>query len=182
MAPLGTTTEDEMVACFAQQVKALVAGGADAIVIETMTDLNEAKAALRAAKDNTPLPVVVSMTFDKGPKCYATMMGVTPDRAAAELEDAGADIVGANCGAGIEDMIEIIRCMRPATRLPLWAKPNAGMPELVDGETVFRQAPNDMVKRLAELVEAGAKIVGCCCGSTPEHIRLFVEHCRHIRQ
>jgi len=99
MAPLGTISEEEMVACFAEQIQALAAGGADGIVIETMADLGEAKAALKAAKDNTDLPVVVSLAYDKGPAGFATMMGVKPEQAAAELEAAGADVVGGRTAA-----------------------------------------------------------------------------------
>ena len=174
MEPLGALTEAEVVAAFAEQAKALAAGGADAIIIETFTDLNEAKSALRAVKEHTSLTVAVSLTYDKGPKGYATMMGVTPDCAATELEAAGADAVGANCGAGIEHMIEIVTAMRPATSLPIWAKPNAGLPELVEGKTVFRQSPEDMAARFSALYHAGARIIGGCCGTTPNHVRLFV--------
>ncbi|KPK62293.1 MAG: hypothetical protein AMK73_06380, partial [Planctomycetes bacterium SM23_32] len=124
MEPVGTRTEPEMVACFAEQVKALCAGGADGIVIETMSDLNEARAALKAVRESCELPAVACMTFERGVRGFATMMGVRPEQAAAELDAAGADAVGSNCGAGIEEMIEVIRLMRPATGRPLWAKPN----------------------------------------------------------
>jgi len=116
MVPVGTLTESELVACFARQARALAQGGANGIVIETFTDLNEAKAALRAVRESTSLPVVVSMTYDKGPKGYATMMGVMPHQAAAELENDGADVVGANCGSGIENIIEIVAALRPHGR------------------------------------------------------------------
>jgi 5-methyltetrahydrofolate--homocysteine methyltransferase len=175
MEPLGTISEDEMIDCYAAQVKALAEGGADGIVIETMTDLGEAKAALRAVKENTDLPVVVSMTFDKGVRGYATMMGVKPDVAATELEKAGADIVGSNCGTGIRDMIEVARIMRAAASVPLWIKPNAGLPELVHGQTVFRETPDEMAAYVPDLVKAGAEIIGGCCGTTPEHIRRIVK-------
>lgn len=174
MKPLGTVTETEMVKGFAEQAKALAAGEVDGIVIKTMIDLAEAKAALRATRENTSLPVVVSMTFDKKPRGYATLMGIRPEQAAMELERAGATIVGANCGAGIDHMVEILRLMRPATTLPIWCKPNAGLPELVDGSTVYRETPEQMASRLRVLVDAGASIVGGCCGSTPAHIRAFV--------
>jgi len=180
MVPLGMITEDEMVEQFARQAEVMAAAGADGIVIETMTDLGEAKAALRAVRESTDLPAVVSMAFDKGPGGLATMMGVTPAQAAAELESAGADIVGANCGTGIIDMIEVARLMRPATGRPLWCKPNAGLPELVDGQTVYRETPEEMVRRLPLLVEAGACIVGGCCGTTPEHIRLLAMESRNL--
>ena len=171
MEPLGTISEAEIVACFAEQVKALVEGGADGIVIETMTDLAEAKAALRAVREASSLPAVVSMTFERGARGFATMMGVGPERAAAELEEAGADVVGSNCGSGIENMIEVARLMRSATGLPLWIKSNAGLPELVEGKTVFRETAEEMAGRFAELVEAGASVIGGCCGTTPDHIR-----------
>ncbi|MEA3403461.1 MAG: homocysteine S-methyltransferase family protein [Armatimonadota bacterium] len=175
MQPLGTMTEEEMVAAFAEQVRAMVAGGTDGILIETMTDLGETKAALAAAKAHFDGPVVTSMTFDKGSKGYATMMGVTPEQAAGELQAAGADIVGSNCGHGIENIIEVARLMRPATDLPLWCKPNAGMPRLVEGRTVFDETPQEMASHFSELVEAGAQIIGGCCGTTPDHIRALVE-------
>lgn len=175
MQPVGTVNEQEMTDCFAEQISALADGGAHGIVVETMTDLNEARAAIRAALKVCKLPVVASMTFDKGPKGFATMMGVSPDLAAQELENAGAKIVGANCGAGIADMVKIISAMRKASSLPLWAKSNAGLPQLVDGKTVFREAPEEMSARLADLCGAGANIVGGCCGTTPDHISAFVQ-------
>ena len=180
MAPLGTVSEEEMVEQFARQAKALADAGADGVVIETMTDLGEARAALQAVRETAALPAVVSMTFDSGPRGFATMMGVRPDQAAEELEAAGADIVGANCGSGIAEMVQIARLMHEGTSLPLWCKPNAGMPELVDGRTVYRQTPQEMVKHLAHLVEAGACIIGGCCGTTAEHVRLLAVECVNI--
>jgi len=171
LAPLGVITVDEMTAAFARQVKAFVAGGADGVVIESMTDLGEITCALRAVKENTDFPVVCSMTFNRGLKGYATMMGVKPEDAARSLENAGADIIGSNCGWGIEEIIEVARIMRPVTALPLWFKPNAGMPELVDGKTVYHHTPEFMASHAVDLIEAGASIIGGCCGSTPEHIR-----------
>jgi 5-methyltetrahydrofolate--homocysteine methyltransferase len=172
MEPLGDVSEADMVKAYAQQVAALAEGGADGICIETMTDLGEARAALRAVRETCRLPAVVSMTFDRGPAGFATMMGVRPEQAAAELAGAGAAAVGANCGAGIADMIEIVRLMAPAAAgLPIWAKANAGLPELSGGTTVYRQTPEDFAKRAGELAAAGARIIGGCCGTTPEHIR-----------
>ncbi len=175
MKPLGMASEEEMLRDFAEQARALAAGGVDGIVIETMTDLAEAKAALRAVKENTRLPVAVTMTFDKGKKGYATIMGVRPEQAVRELEKNGADIVGANCGAGIENMIALIKAMRETTKLPLWCKPNAGLPELVGGRTLYRETPEMMASQFKTLVDAGASIVGGCCGTTSAHIRLFVQ-------
>ena len=175
MAPFGKATEAEMVKCFTEQAIALAAGGVDGIVIETMMDLGEAKAALRAVRESTSLPVVVSLTFNKHRSGYATLMGVRPEQAAMELERAGADIVGTNCGTGIDDMIEVARLMRLATPLPIWCKPNAGLPELMDGITVYRETPERMASQLRAMVEAGASIVGGCCGTTPGHIQAFVQ-------
>lgn len=175
LAPLGTVSEEEMTEAFARQVRSFVLSGADGVIIETMTDLGEMGCAVKAVKDNSDLPVVCSMTFDKGVKGYATMMGVRADDAARAIADMGADIVGSNCGAGIDNIIEIAAIMRPATQLPLWFKPNAGMPELIQGKTVYRETPEQMAGRIPDLVNAGADIVGGCCGTTPEHIAAFRE-------
>ena len=174
LEPLGTLSEAQAVACFAEQIAACVAGGAQGIVIESMADLAEAKAGLAAARQACQLPVVVSMTFAYGAKGFATMMGVTPERAAKELDAAGADIIGANCGAGVHEAVEIARLLRAATKKPLWLKPNAGLPELVDGRTVFRETPEQFAAEAPRLVAAGANIIGGCCGTTPEHIRAIV--------
>jgi 5-methyltetrahydrofolate--homocysteine methyltransferase len=163
-----------MVKCFENQAIALAAGGVDGIVIETMMDLGEAKAGLRAVRERTSLPVVVSLTFNKHRSGYATLMGVRPERAAVELERAGANVIGANCGTGIDDMIEVARVMHRATPLPIWCKPNAGLPEFVDGNTVYRETPERMASKIEAIVEAGARIVGGCCGTTPRHIQAFV--------
>lgn len=175
LAPLGLATEKEMVGTFVRQVKAFIAGRADAVLIETMTDLGEIKCALKAVKEHSDFETVCSMTFDKGVKGYATMMGVNPEQAAEELEAAGADVVGANCGSGIENMIEVARIMKPSTGLPLWFKPNAGQPELIDGKTVYRETSEEMAFLVPELAKAGANIIGGCCGTTPDHIREFRE-------
>jgi len=171
MRPLGLIGEDEMQAGFGEQVRALVEGGVDGFVIETMSDLGEALAALRAVREHSCLPAVVSMTFDHGPGGYATIMGVKPERAARELTAAGADVVGANCGAGADTILGAISEMAGHTSLPLWAKPNAGLPVLVAGYTVFRETPDEMAARAPALRAAGARIIGGCCGSTPAHIR-----------
>jgi len=180
MEPLGTLSETEMIGHFATQARAFEAAGADGAALETMTDLGEARAALRAVKDNTSLPVVACMTFDSGRGGFATMMGVRPAQAAGELEAGGADLVGTNCGGGIAQMVEVARQMREGTSLPLWCKPNAGLPELVDGRTVYRQSPEEMVCQLPLLVEAGACVVGGCCGTGPEHIRLIANESVNI--
>jgi 5-methyltetrahydrofolate--homocysteine methyltransferase len=171
MRPLGLITEEEMQASFGAQVQALVEGGVDGFVIETMSDLGEALAALRAVREHSALPAVVSLTFAHGPGGYATIMGVKPERAARELTAAGADVVGANCGAGMDLIVGAIGEMAGHTSLPLWAKPNAGLPVLEDGCTVFRETPEQMAAQAPALRAAGARIIGGCCGSTPAHVR-----------
>jgi 5-methyltetrahydrofolate--homocysteine methyltransferase len=173
LAPLGTTSPEELTEGFARQVRAIVRGGADAVVLETMSDLGEVGCALNAVHAESDLPVIVSMTYNKGQAVFATMMGVTPDQAAAHGTDTGADIIGSNCGSGIDTMISVAETLNAATDLPLWIKPNAGLPELSGGKTVYRESPEDMAGRVPELVGNGARIVGGCCGTTPEHIRAF---------
>ena len=175
LKPLGTVSKEEMVLCFSEQVEAFVEGGADGVIIETMIDLNETKCALKAAKENSNLPVAVSMTFDKGGRGYATVMGITPEKAAKELEKAGADIVGSNCGIGTKDIVEIARILRPVTTLPLWIKPNAGVPQLVKGKTIYPETPEEMAKFTPDLIKIGVNMIGGCCGTTPEHIRLIAK-------
>ena len=182
MEPLGEISEPDMVKAYMTQIQACVSGGADGLLFETFTDLTEASAAIRAACECCDLPVAASMTFDKGAQGFATMMGVRPDRAAGTLQAAGASIVGANCGAGIEDMVHVMGLMRPETDLPLWAKANAGLPELVEGKTVYRETPEEMASHLEALLKAGASHVGGCCGTTPDHIRLLAERVRRIRK
>lgn len=171
-----TLSEDELEAVFAAQVTAILQGEPDGFVIETMADLAEAKCALRAAKSACDLPVAACMTFEEGAKQPATMMGVTPQRAAEELSAAGADIVGANCGRlSDEAWEEVVAAMSGATDLPIWAKANAGIPELVAGESVFPMQPAEFAELGKRLAVAGAKVVGGCCGTTPEHIRALAE-------
>jgi 5-methyltetrahydrofolate--homocysteine methyltransferase len=172
MAPLGTESEEDFYAAFKEQFLALEEGGADAVVIETMTGLEEALVALRAAKENTKLTTVVSFTFDPQVQGgYATMMGVHPGPFAVAATEAGADMIGTNCGTGPDDMVEIVRLLREAVaEVPILAMPNAGMPQIVDGETVFRETPEEMAPKIQGIRNAGASIVGGCCGTTPAHI------------
>jgi 5-methyltetrahydrofolate--homocysteine methyltransferase len=171
LEPLGPLTESALIDSLGVQIRALARGGAEGIVLETMTDLGEIICGLRAVREHSDLPVICSMTFDRGVRGYATMMGITPERAAEELDAAGADAVGSNCGGHITDIIGVSRIMREHTKLPLWMKPNAGMPELRDGRTIYSQSPPDFAALISDLLDAGATIVGGCCGTTPEHIR-----------
>lgn len=167
----GDATPQQLYDAFKEQVLALAEGGADAICVETMSSLTEAVQAIRAAKENTSLPVICTFTFEQGAKGFRTMMGVRPDRAAREAAAAGADVVGANCGNGIANMIEITRQMRAAVPgVPILIHANAGVPVVEDGKAVFKETPEYMASRVAELIAAGANIIGGCCGTTPAHI------------
>jgi 5-methyltetrahydrofolate--homocysteine methyltransferase len=170
LEPLGEVTEAEMLDAFKEQVTALADGGADAIIVETMTALEEATLAIRTVKENTDLPVIATMTFDKGPRGFFTMMGVQPERAAIALQEAGADVVGANCGNGIDNMVEIARIMRGATDGYMLVHSNAGIPAIRKGQIVYSETPDYMAERFKELADLGINILGGCCGTTPSHI------------
>jgi 5-methyltetrahydrofolate--homocysteine methyltransferase len=165
----GEVTEDALREAFAEQALALKEGGADALVIETMADLAEAKIALAAAK-TAGLPVVVCMVFDSGKNKDRTMMGNTPEQTTQELSAAGADVVGANCGVGIAGYIPIAKRMRAATKQPLWIKANAGLPEIVEGRTTWKTTPEEFAGYVPALVEIGVSFIGGCCGTRPEFI------------
>lgn len=171
----GEVSEEEIIAAFDEQVQALAGAEADAIVIETMSDLGEAKLAVAAAR-GTGLPVVACMTFDSGREHDRTMMGTTPEQAATELTAAGADVIGANCGQGAEGYVAICKRLRSATSLPIWMKPNAGLPEMLDGHLQYRETPQSFATHVHALVQAGASFVGGCCGTTPEFIRELSAH------
>jgi len=167
MLVAGDVTEAELRAAFTEQAQALKAGGADALVIETMTELEEAQIALTAAQ-TTGLLVVVSMTFDTGGR---TMMGVSPDQAARRFTTAGADVIGSNCGNGIAAFIPICQELRAATNLPIWIKANAGQPQYEDGKIVYRITPDEFASHAPALRDAGANFIGGCCGTTPAHLQ-----------
>ena len=167
----GEVTAAQMYEAFKEQVIALAEGGADAICVETMWSVREAEQAIRAVKENTDLPAICTFTFDAGAKGFRTSMGVSPERAASAAIDAGADVVGANCGNGIAQMIEITRKMRAAApQTPILIQANAGVPVLENDVTVFKETPEYMASRVEELIAAGANIIGGCCGTTPQHI------------
>ena len=174
MLMMGDVTEEQLAAAFDEQAKALAEGGAEAIVVETMSDLIEAKLAVNAARA-TGLPVVACMTFDSGKNKDRTMMGVTPEQAAEELSAAGADAIGANCGQGIEGYVPICSRLHAATSLPIWIKPNAGLPQVEDGRTVYRTTPQEFAAYADELLKAGASFIGGCCGSNPDFIRALAQ-------
>jgi methionine synthase I (cobalamin-dependent) len=167
---MGQISEEELLQVFTEQTQSLAEAGADALVVETMSDLAEAKVALAAAKA-TGLPVVACAVFDSGKNNDRTMMGATPEQVAEELTAAGADVVGTNCGQGPATCVDICRRMRAVTDLPLWIKPNAGLPEMEDGQIVYRTTPAEFAESAAAIVEAGASFVGGCCGTSPDFIR-----------
>ncbi len=167
-APVGILAADEARATFAEQAKALADGGADLLVIETMADLQEAKAAIEGARESTDLPLVCTMTFDT--KLH-TMMGVSPRKAAETLTNWGVQAIGANCGTGPEEVEKVMEQMIEA--LPeavLWAKPNAGVPRLIEGRAEYDATPELMADYALRFENLGVRIIGGCCGSTPEHI------------
>ncbi len=170
MLLMGDVSDTEVREAFAVQARALAEAGAAGLAIETMSDVNEARLAVSAAVE-TGLPVVACMVFGSGRDHDRTMMGNTPEQAAAELTAAGADVIGSNCGQGIEGFIAICRRLRAATDRPVWIKANAGLPQVVDGQTVYAQTPDAFAETVPALVEAGASFVGGCCGTTPEFIQ-----------
>jgi methionine synthase I (cobalamin-dependent) len=170
MLMAGEVTEDELRAAFLEQACALKAGGADAVVAETMSDPAEAAISVRAVRE-AGLPVVASMVFDSGKDKDRTMTGATPERVAEELAEAGADVIGANCGQGIEAYVPVCARLHAATKLPIWIKPNAGLPQLEDGKTVWKVTAAVFAAHAPALHKAGASFIGGCCGSTPEFIR-----------
>jgi 5-methyltetrahydrofolate--homocysteine methyltransferase len=166
----GEKSADEIRSGFEEQVAGLLEGGVDLFILETFMDLEELKLALESVKAACNLPVITSMTFQSNAGQLATMWGLAPEQAARELTSAGADIVGANCGLGSSEMVQVVSGMARGTELPICAQPNAGLPEIVDGETVYRETPEQMADKTIALAEAGARLIGGCCGSTPEFI------------
>ena len=176
--PVGETAASDVYDAFAEQAAALEEGGADLLVIETMISVEEARLAVRAARDSTSLPVAALATFDRGPRGYFTMMGDTPRSAAEQLSEAGADIVGTNCGNGIDVMVELGGLFREATDRPLWLNSNAGIPLIRQGQLIYPEDPEKMADGFARLADLGVSILGGCCGTTPAHIRALASAVR----
>ena len=181
LEPYGTYKESQFYEAFREQAEILAQAGADGLIIETMFDLREALCALRACKESRPLPVIVSCAFQTDKNGGRTMMGNTAEQCARQLTDAGADVIGANCGAlDPMQMSRVVALLRAATDLPIVAQPNAGKPQLVEDKTIFDMEPAAFAEGVAECVRAGAQIVGGCCGTTPEHIRAVHERIRDL--
>ncbi len=169
LAPFGEVTVEEAEADFREQATILCQEGADLIVVETQYDINEASAAVRAVRSvDTEIPLVCSFSYDRGTR---TMMGVSPERMAAEIDALDVDLLGINCGRSLEDNLAALTLLRAATEKPLWFKPNAGLPEVgMDGEAVYAVTPEEMADLVPGWVAAGARVIGGCCGTSPEHL------------
>jgi 5-methyltetrahydrofolate--homocysteine methyltransferase len=177
MVMMGEVPPQEVYKGYMEQARGLADGGADGIIIETMSDPEEARIAIEAAKEATDLDVACTFTFSKNQDgAYRTMMGTDVGAYLEMAKSAGADIIGANCGNGTAGMIEIVREIRAIDPdIPVLIHANAGLPLYQDGKTVFPELPEEMASQIEELVAAGATIVGGCCGTTPEHIRQIVQ-------
>ncbi len=174
LIPFGDVAPETMYGNFKRQIKALIESGVDIICVETMTDLQEAALAIKASKSiDSDIPVIGSITFDKTSRGFFTVMGVDIETAVDELESAKADIIGSNCGNGIDKMVEISREYRRFTEFPLSIQANAGIPVMKNGMLSYPETPEFMTKRIPDLIEAGVGIIGGCCGTTPEHIKSF---------
>ncbi len=180
MVPLGSLTYEAALEIFAEQAQALAAGGADCIYIETMSDLNEAKAAVEGARQGCDLPVFCTFSFDTHGR---TSMGVSPTQAAQAMANLGVPAIGANCGHAPEEVLDILPQMREAVpdagAIALIAKPNAGVPRMIKRQVVYDATPERMADLASRYVELGARIVGACCGSSPAHIAAIREAVSH---
>ncbi len=176
LKPLGPLEEADAVAAFAAQAQALTAAGADLLVIETQFDLGEARAAVLGTRSVSDLPLVVSFSYDRGTR---TMMGVRPASMAAELADLGVDVLGINCGRSLEDNIKVLGELRSSTTLPIWFKPNAGLPVLdEEANPTYTISPEQMGAQVSTWISAGAQIVGGCCGTSPAHLAAIAQAAR----
>src|SRR5579863_985812 len=177
MQPVGEFTEDQVRSAFDEQAAALVEGGADAIIIETQTSLEELQLGIEAAKKAGAPCIIGSMAYDVtlDGSTFRTMMGIDPERAAEFMEEHGAHIVALNCGTGMEmeRALEAVNRYKKVTGLPVMVQPNGGKPRLINMKVIYDESPEQMVKGVVPLLEAGTNIIGACCGSTPDHIRAF---------
>jgi len=175
--PMGELQFEELVEVYKEQIRAIEKAGVDLYIVETMMSLQESRAALIALKEITEKPVMVSMTYQEDGR---TLYGTDPITATVVLQSLGADVVGLNCSTGPKDMIDLVQQMSEYAKVPILVKPNAGMPELEDGTTVYKTTPQEFAAAAAELVEAGAAILGGCCGTTPEHIAALVQQIQNL--
>ena len=168
LKPYGPLEVEAVTAAYAEQARSLAEAGADLLAIETQFDLGEAKAAVQAVRSVTDLPLVCSFSYDRGKR---TMMGVSPTQAARQLADLGIDLIGINCGRSLEENLQNLVELRQATNLPIWFKPNAGLPQIDENNrTTYSLTPAEMGALAPAWLEAGAQVVGGCCGTSPEHL------------
>lgn len=171
LEPFGDTKPEQVFEAFQRQLKVVIGEGVDLICIETMTDLTEATLAIKAARSiSTSIPICATMTFDPTPRGFYTIMGTNIEQAVKGLTEAGATVIGSNCGNGMENMIKIAKEFKKHTTLPIIIQSNAGLPVMKNGVLTYPETPDFMANKSKELVEAGVKIIGGCCGTTPEHI------------
>lgn len=180
MLAMGDTSIEELSEIYGEQANALAQAGADALLLETFADLEETAAAIVACK-KTGLPVIASLVFDSGAQRDRTMMGATPEESVAALTAAGADVIGANCGRGIDGYITITQRLRAGTTLPLWIKANAGLPEIVAGQTVYPAIPEFFSDKAQEVIAAGATFIGGCCGTNPSFIAAIAKKLGRVK-
>ena len=172
LEPYGDAPLEVIAEAFKRQIGALIDAGADIVCIETMIDVREAELAVRTARSlKTDIPVIATMTFDSTPRGFFTTMGTTVEQACKVLVEAGADIIGSNCGNGIDTMIEIARAFKREASVPVIIQSNAGLPENRGSELVYPESPEYMAERVGQLMDLGVAIIGGCCGTGPEHIR-----------
>lgn len=175
LPPLGNVTIDDFYDNFVEQANILAKAGVDFFFIETMVDLLEAEAAVKAAKKVSNIPIFASITYQKTKRGYFTIMGNPVDQCCKVLEKAGASVIGANCTIGSEEMIDIVPLLKASTNKPISVKPNAGKPQLIKGETIYPTTPNDFANDLKQMISHGAKIIGGCCGTNPEFIKIITK-------
>jgi 5-methyltetrahydrofolate--homocysteine methyltransferase len=182
LTPYGDTEPERIAESFSRQIGAVIEAGADIVCVETMIDLTEAQLAIRAARTiSSEIPIIATMTFDKTQRGYFTTMGVPIDRACEGLVEAGADIVGSNCGNGIDKMLEIASEFVAHSPVPVTIQSNAGVPEFRGDEVVYPESPGFMADRVPQLIDLGVTIIGGCCGTGPDHIRALrtaIDRCR----
>jgi 5-methyltetrahydrofolate--homocysteine methyltransferase len=170
IAPMGALTEDEIVAAFASQARALDEAGVDGFIIETMMDPTELRAAARAVRQASAKPLFASMTFTSTPRGFRTMFGTTPEQAVQAMEAEGVDVIGTNCTLAPDEMPAVVAEIARHTTRPVFAEPNAGRPT-TDGERVIYPMVENLEQHIEALIDAGARVIGGCCGTTPDYVR-----------
>ncbi len=180
LQPFGTLSEDDALAAYREQAGCLLEGGVDLLVIETQFDLTEARVAVQAVRQlDENIPLICSFSYDRGTR---TMMGVRPKQMAAEIGPLGVNALGINCGRSLDENLQALRELREATDLPIWFKPNAGLPGTdAAGNTTYSVTPEEMGARVAEWIEAGASVVGGCCGTSPEHVQQIAINLKRLQ-